>query len=150
MTEMLKEVNMRLLPVKQNEQFYPMITLFDDFVDRFFDTDRRKGGTMVMDIVEKPGEYVIKANLPGIAKENVSLITDKNQLTIEARQEMKNEEKKDGAVICSERYSGNYRRSLLLPEGCQPEQIKARMEHGVLTLNVPKCQEKPKREIVIE
>jgi HSP20 family protein len=141
---------MRLMPVKSNAADYPMLSMFDDFVDRYFDTNRRKDGLMPMDIVETTGEYVVTANLPGISKENVSITTDRNQLIIEARQETHKEEKKAGEIIYSERFAGNYRRTLSLPESCDWSKIRARMEDGVLTLVAPKNQDKIQREIVIE
>ena len=72
-----------------------------------------------------------------------------NQLMIEAKCEQSKEETK-GTVYRCERYSGSYRRNLLLPENSDLAKISAKMEDGVLKLIIPKKEPSPQKEIVID
>ncbi|HPH61117.1 MAG TPA: Hsp20/alpha crystallin family protein, partial [Candidatus Syntrophosphaera sp.] len=59
-------------------------------------------------------------------------------------------EEKKGTIYRCERYSGSYRRNLLLPENSDLAKISAKMEDGVLQLLIPKKEPSPQKEIVIE
>jgi len=126
-----------------------MLNLFDDFFNRYYEEDSDNNfKAMAMDIVEHEKEFELLANLPGFKKEDVKISVHDNQLMIEAKYESKNEEKK-GTMYRCERYSGSYRRNLYLPESADVNKIQAKMEDGVLKLTLPKKEETPKKEIVI-
>jgi HSP20 family protein len=137
---------MKLVNARSNGGILPLFSMFDDFVDRFHDAKRP--GSMVMDIFEKPGEFVIEANVPGIPREQIVITTDHNLLVIEARQE--EERKENGELVYSERYYGSYRRSLRLPDSADMNAIKAKMDNGVLLLTVPKKENNTRKDITIE
>ena len=128
-----------------------MLTLFDDFFNRVFEEEGSEDNfrAMAMDITEHEKDYTILANLPGYKKDNVKISVHDNQLLLEAVCDEKHEEDK-GTVYRCERYSGSYRRNLMLPENIDPEKISAKMEDGVLTLVIPKKEPSPKKEIVIK
>ena len=140
---------MRFLTKKSNEQF-PVKSMFEDFIDRFYEPDVPAESNMQVDLIERDKEFEIKANLPGIDKKNVSITTRNNHLVIEAKQEKKKEEKEKGKVVYSEIYSGNYQRVIGLPEGIDKDNIKAKMKDGILKVNIPKSKEKLKKEISVE
>lgn len=144
---------MKLVPYNKNHEFKPMMSmmnLFDDFFNRFYDEESDNNfKAMAMDIVEQEKEFELLANLPGFKKEDVRISVHDNQLVIEAKCEDKKEEKK-GTVYRCERYSGSYRRTLYLPDNADVTKIQAKMEDGVLKLSVPKKEETPKKEIVIQ
>jgi HSP20 family protein len=128
-----------------------MLSIFDDFFNRAFEEEAGDDNfrSMAMDIVEHDKDFEILANLPGFKKENVKISVHDNQLLIEAKcEEMKEETK--GTVYRCERYSGGYRRNLLLPENSDLSKISAKMEDGVLRLVIPKKEASPQKEIVIE
>lgn len=146
---------MILTPYRRN---YPirnrsnMISLFDEFFNRAFEEESNDDANfraMAMDIMEHDEEYEILANLPGFKKENVKISIHDNQLHIEASCESKSDEKQGSMYRC-ERYSGNYRRNLLLPDNADHAKINAKMEDGVLRLIIPKKEATPQKEIVIE
>ncbi len=142
---------MKLVPWRRQERDYPMMSLFDDFVDRFFETPKRSLNTMMsLDIVESDKEYKLIADLPGMKKDDVKISTAGGQLVIEAHREEKNEKKEKGSVVYSERYSGNYYRSIPIPGDVDPSTIKAKMEDDTLELTIPKGESSVCKEITIE
>ncbi len=128
-----------------------MLSIFDDFFNRAFEEESSEDNfrSMAMDIVEHEKEFELLANLPGFKKENVKISVHDNQLMIEAKCEQSKEENK-GTVYRCERYSGSYRRNLLLPENSDLAKISAKMEDGVLKLIIPKKEPSPQKEIVID
>lgn len=144
---------MKLVPYRKGYELRPMsnmLSLFDEFFNRFYDEEATedKFRAMSMDIIEHEKEFELLANLPGFRKENVKISVHDNQLLIEAVCDETKEEHK-GTMYRCERYSGNYRRNLMLPENADPNKISAKMEDGVLRLTVPKKESTPQKEIVI-
>jgi HSP20 family protein len=128
-----------------------MLSLFDDFFNRVYEDENSDENfrAMAMDIVEHDKEFQIIANLPGFKKEDIKISVHDNQLTIEAMCKV-NKEETQGTVYRCERYSGSFRRNLLLPENANVANISAKMEDGVLKLNIPKKDPSPLQEITIE
>lgn len=90
-----------------------------------------------MDLVEKDGEYVLRADLPGLSDEDVHVDVEDNVLTISGERKAEHEERKEGYHRV-ERASGKFSRSLTLPEGIDPEAVTAHFDAGVLEVRVPK------------
>ncbi|MBO6332608.1 Hsp20/alpha crystallin family protein [Enterococcus gallinarum] len=107
---------------------------------------------MNTDIKEYEDHYVVKADLPGIKKENIRVSFVNDTLTISASQIEESEEKDDlGHYLRKERSSSAYQRAFTIPD-IDEEAIKARFEDGVLSLNLPKASYKdaPGKHIPIE
>jgi HSP20 family protein len=128
-----------------------MLSLFDDFFNRVYEDESSDDNfrAMAIDVVEHEKEFQILANLPGFKKEDVKISIHDNQIHIEAVCNTTHEEKQ-GTMYRCERYSGSYRRNLLLPENAEVSKINAKMEEGVLRLIIPKKEPSPKQEITIE
>ncbi len=142
---------MKLVPWKKQESEVPMMSLFDDFVDRFFEMPKRNLNAMMsMDVIENENDYKIVADLPGMKKEDVKISTGNGQLVIEAHREEKSEKKEKGNVVYSERYSGSYCRTIPIPGDIDPSMIKAKMNDGTLELIIPKGESSVRKEITIE
>ena len=139
-----------MVPYNNKRNFYPMMSLFDKFVDDFFKGDDSQDyqRTMAIDILEEDKKYVIEANLPGFKKKEVKISVNNNELIIEANRDEKKEEKK-GAYCRCERYQGSYRRVLSLSDQVDTEKIEAKFEDGVLILDIPKKDPVPSKEIKI-
>ena len=145
---------MKLVPYRRTNEIRPMsnmLSLFDEFFNRAFDEESNDENfrAMAMDIVEHDKEYEILANLPGFKKDNVKISIHDNQLLVEATCDQKKEDRQ-GTMYRCERYSGSYRRNLLLPENADFGKISAKMEDGVLRLLIPKKEPSPQKEIVIQ
>lgn len=101
---------------------------------------------MPLDVVEKKEHYDIKADIPGVKKENIHIMVDKgNILRLKVETEEKKEEKKDEDDEKWHRYERSYsfaQRSLRMPEEADLQHIKAKYEDGVLKLVVPKSKER--------
>ncbi len=121
----------------------------DDVFDRFFaDAFRRfprqaaEGRAAfdwapLADVTETEGEYLIKAELPEVRKEDVSLTVLDGVLTLsgERRQEKREESEKLHRI---ERRYGSFARRFALPEDADEQAIKAESKDGVLLIHVPK------------
>lgn len=104
-----------------------------------------------VDIAETDAEFVIKAEVPEVKKEDVKVSVENGVLTIsgERKQEKEEKGKKFHRV---ERYYGSFSRSFSLPENVDDTKVKATFKDGVLTLALPKTEEiKPKAiEVKVE
>src|ERR1700761_4795358 len=120
----------------------------------FFDTPTVTNGAALrrwvpaMDLVETEGEYVLRADLPGMSEADVNIELDENVLTISGERKSEHEERKAGYYRV-ERSSGAFRRSLTLPEGVDPESVRATFDKGVLEVTVPKPEQQTPRKVQI-
>lgn len=102
-----------------------------------------------LDLSETSEAYLVKMDLPGIEKENVSVTVEGHQLTV--RGERKEEKKTDQEnVLRMERSYGSFYRSISLPKAAQVDAVKATFKNGVLEVHVPKAEEKQGRHVEIE
>lgn len=102
-----------------------------------------------LEVCEKNDSYVICADLPGLAENDVSVEVTGNRLTISGKrqEEQRNEGDRYWAY---ERSYGSFTRSFTLPEGTQPDEIDARLEHGVLEIRIPKTKGEEATKIQIK
>jgi HSP20 family protein len=96
-------------------------------------------GRIRMDVSETDKSYEIKADIPGVKKEDIKVAVDRNQVTINAEvKEEKEESQKAGGMVRSERYYGQMYRSFVLPQEVDDAGAEAKYENGVLLLTLPK------------
>jgi HSP20 family protein len=96
------------------------------------------------DIFEDDKEWIIRSEIPGVKKEDISISFEDSVLKIEAKKEMKTKVETEKEYL-SEIKSGKYERKFKLANGIDSENIEATYENGVLELKVPKKQEKEKQ-----
>jgi HSP20 family protein len=122
----------------------------------FFDTPTTGNGSASarrwippMDLVETEDHYVLTADLPGLGQEDISLEFEGDVLTLSGERKAEQTERKDGYYRI-ERASGAFSRSLTLPEGVDPDAVKATFEKGVLEVQIPKPEQRRPKKVAIQ
>ena len=113
------------------------------------DTSFFEGWTPAVDITEDKDKYVVRAELPGMRKEDISVSLDGNTLTISGERKQE-EEKKERESYRSERFFGRFQRSVTLPAQVQANKIEANYKDGVLTVTLPKSEEAKRKQIEVK
>jgi HSP20 family protein len=111
------------------------------------------GGTLrrwipAMDLVETEDAFILRADLPGLDQNDVSIEFEDNVLTIAGERKAEHEEKREGYYRV-ERASGSFSRALTLPEGIDVDAVKATFDRGVLEIRIPKPEERKPRRVQI-
>lgn len=95
--------------------------------------------SMRMDIKENENDYTVLVDIPGIPKENVTIDVEEGYLTIATKVEKETEQK--GRWLRRERYHSSQMQKIYVGD-VKEEDIKASVKDGVLTINIPKVEEK--------
>ena len=103
---------------------------------------------IAIDVIRKPEEVEVKASVPGIKPENIDVSVEDNVLTIKAEKKTASEHK-DATYLVKEITSGSYYRALRLPETVDTGKINCQYENGVLSIVLPKAEEKKKKQIKV-
>jgi HSP20 family protein len=127
---------------------------FSREVDRLFDaffgqSDRgTRRWVPPMDLVEADDHFVLKADLPGLSDDDVAIEVRDGTLKISGERKEEHEKSERGWYRV-ERSFGTFSRSLTLPDGVDPDGIKAEFHDGVLEVRIPKPEERKPRRIEI-
>ncbi len=124
-----------------------MLDRFADEMDRMFDELglgwNRAGSTMgtmrwnpQIEISHQSNELVVRADLPGLSKDDVKVDVTEDAITIQGERRREHEEQREG-VYRSERSYGHFYRVIPLPEGAKTDQAKASFKDGVLEITMP-------------
>jgi len=125
------------------------ITHYNPFEDFFQDFGKGfwikpvafPGGTelsMKIDVNEDDKAFTVKADIPGVKKEDIKVDIDDDQISVRAEVKREKEEKKGEKVVYSERSYGMVSRSFTLPTAVDAKGAKAEYKDGVLNLTLPK------------
>jgi HSP20 family protein len=137
---------LRELASIQNEMNRLFGTVFDAPTPSNGNTLRR--WMPAMDLVETEEHFVLRADLPGLAEEDVTLEVEDNVLTVSGERKAEHETTKEGYHRV-ERAFGSFSRSLTLPEGVDAEAVTANFDRGVLEIRIPKPEQRKPRKISI-
>jgi HSP20 family protein len=96
-----------------------------------------------VEVFEKDGQLIVRADLPGINKDDVKVEVTDNAITIQGERKSEHEEKKQG-YYRSERSYGSFYRSIPLPEGVNSEEANATFRNGVLEITMKAPERKPR------
>jgi len=102
-----------------------------------------------LDVVQRPDEVVVKASIPGVKPEAIDLAIEDNILTLRTDRKPDFEDEKSVYLI-QERPTGSFYRALRLPETIDGNKVQSTYENGVLTIVLPKAEEKKKKQIKIQ
>jgi HSP20 family protein len=100
-----------------------------------------------VDVLETPDSVLVTVNLPGVKPENVELNLERNVLTLNAK--LENTAPEGAKVLWRERPTGELKRAVRIPVRVTHDGINANLEHGVLTVRIPKAPEATAKRIEV-
>ena len=103
-----------------------------------------------IDVSESDKAYIVQAEVPGVAKEDIHVSVEGNTVTLRAEVKQQDSQSRDEKVLRTERYYGAVARSFQMPQDIDPANSKARYDNGVLTLTLPKKQAGASQRLSIE
>jgi HSP20 family protein len=107
------------------------------------------GWSPSLDVFDDKDNVIVKAELPGMKKEDIEVTLAGDTLTIsgERKEEVEN---KDAETYRSERYFGRFQRSVTLPHQVDPNRIQATYKDGILTVTLSKSEEAKRKQIEVK
>lgn len=136
------------------------VSRFDPFrdIEDFFGTrklrslfrDLSEVPEMKIDVSEDETAYHVKAELPGVKKEDIRVAIDGNAVSITAEVKREKEEKKGETVLRSERYYGNQSRTFTLMHDIDQAKAEAKYQDGILALMLPKKGGANTKELTVQ
>jgi HSP20 family protein len=125
------------LSTMHNEMNRLFSTFFDTPTTRGVGNGAMRRWTPAMDLIEAGEHFVVKADLPGMTQDDVTIEIEGDVLKISGERKTELEEKHEGFYRL-ERTSGSFSRALTLPEGIDPATVTATFANGVLDVRFPK------------
>ena len=134
-----------MVPVKTNQNWSPSI--FNDFFDNEW-MSRANATAPAINVIENEKDYKVELAAPGMTKNDFKVSVDEsNNLVIcMEKKDEKKEEKKDGKYLRREFSYSRFQQSILLPDNVEKDKISAKVEHGVLFIDIPKVVDKKVQE----
>jgi len=130
----------RLRDIFFGDSFFPATGLADEF--------EATNWRPAVDVFDGDDKLVIKAELPGIEKKDIEVDVREGVLTLRGERSYENEVKEHNCYR-KERSYGKFHRSFTLPENVETEKIEASFKDGVLTLDIPKSEERKPKKIAV-
>jgi HSP20 family protein len=152
MTNLIRRDNREVARPRSSGVFLDPFRLMDELLrwDPFRGGDGWNGAinaefTPTFEVKETKDEYVVQADLPGVADKDLDISVTGNVIQISGRREQQSRQEGD-RFYAMERSYGQFSRSFSLPEGADAEKVSAQLDAGVLTVRIPKKPEvQPKR-----
>lgn len=127
------------MPVRRNQNWLP--GLFNDFFGNEW-VDKSNATAPAVNIIESEDDFKVEVAAPGMTREDFKVnINEDNELTVtmEKKSEQSEEDKKHKGTYLRREFSySQFQQRLILPDNVMKEQIAARVENGVLTIDIPK------------
>ncbi|MDH5483996.1 MAG: Hsp20/alpha crystallin family protein [Gammaproteobacteria bacterium] len=134
------------------ENFFPRGWLQPLHRDWPFQSERKASTQMRLpkvDVIDRDDMVVVRAEIPGVEKENLEVVVSDNMLTIKGEKKQETKEEKGDYYRC-ELSQGGFSRTLMLPHYVNTEGSKAKFKDGVLELTMPKIDKALRRSIKID
>ena len=123
---------------------------FDRLLGTSFGAPTLNGWSPAVDVRESDNDFVVTAELPGLAKDDVDITIENGVLSLSgAKKEEHEEGKTDSGSHVLERRYGRFQRSFSLPRGVDADKVSAKFSDGVLTVTLPKAATAKPRQIKI-
>jgi len=156
-----KEIE-KVTPTKALSSFEDFEHMFDEFFSRGWMSPLRfghpswshlpapfEGRTPHVDVVERDDEVFVKAELPGVDKDDMEITMTDNSVTIKGSTKAEEKEEK-GNYRRREISRGSFSRTISLPSEVNTDKAKAKFKHGVLKLTIPKVKKSKQKNIKVE
>jgi HSP20 family protein len=117
--------------------------------ERWFRTEEMEVAAPAVDLYEEKDDIVVKAELPGMDKDNIEVNLTDHTLTIKGEKKKEEEDKKEN-YYSSERSYGSFVRTLELPKDVHTDQVKASFKNGLLEVRLPKTEEAKAKEVKVK
>lgn len=129
----------------------PYFRLVDDLLSDAFGSSGQfeaRGFGLALDVEESQEAYIVRANLPGVSLDDISVNIHEDVLTI-AGETASEDRSEDSRLLIRERRSGKFSRSLRFPTVVNGEAVEASFEDGVLSITLPKAEHVKPRQIPV-
>ncbi len=129
----------------------PYFRLVDDLLSDAFGSGGQfeaRGVGLALDVEESQEAYIVRANLPGVSLDDISVNIHEDVLTI-AGETASEDRSEDSRLLIRERRSGKFSRSLRFPNVVNGEAIEANFDDGVLSITLPKAEHVKPRQIPV-
>jgi HSP20 family protein len=132
------------------DPFYNVDDWFKGFGMQPFSMDSETAPTIKIDLKENDTTYTVRAEIPGVKKEDVKVQVEGNRVSISCETRQEKEEKEGERVICRECHEGSSYRSFTLGSDVDDTKAEAKYENGTLELTLPKKEGKTARRIEVK
>ncbi len=126
-----------MMPMRKSQNWLPSV--FNDFFDNEW-MEKANSTAPAINVIESEKDYKIELAAPGMTKDDFNVRIDEDNclvISMEKKNENK-DEKKDGRYLRREFSYSKFQQTLVLPDDVEKEHISAKVEHGVLTVDIPK------------
>ena len=127
-----------LKPLSLFDPAFEVPSVFKGLMPPLWMETERMPPAIKLDVEEADDRYLVKADMPGVAKDDIHVDVDGNLVTISAEVRREKKEEKEGKVLRSERYYGTMSRAFTLPVDVEFAKAEAKYSDGVLRLTLPK------------
>jgi len=135
----------RFDPFRDFESFFPMPRAM-----RRWMTEMPAEPSIKLDVTEDDKAYHVKAELPGVKKEDIDVEIEGNQVSLAAEVKKESEKKEGETVVHSERYYGRQYRSFTLDKDIDRSKVEAKFDNGILEMTLPKNGGKSGQRIEVQ
>ena len=136
-----------MMPVRKSQNWLPGI--FNDFFGNEW-LEKANSTSPAINIIESEKDYKVEIAAPGLTKDDFSIrIDDDNQISVsmEKKEEHK-DENKNGRYLRREFSYTQFRQNMILPDNIDKDKIEAKVENGILTIDIPKKETIPEKPAV--
>lgn len=137
-----------MTPVKKNQEWLP--NFFNDLFDNNWML-KANSTAPAINVIENEKDYKIELAAPGMAKDDFKIMLNPdNELVIEMekKNETKEEDKNKKKYLRREFFYSKFQQAILLPGNVEKEKISAKMENGILSIEIPKTGKAPVEQAV--
>lgn len=130
-------------------RFDPFSVMRD--LDRMFEQGEMPRNRWIprVDVLDRDKDLLVRTAIPGVDPENIDITVEGGTLTVKGSRSLSNEEGTE-TYHRKEIYEGSFERTIMLPEGIDPEAVTATSKDGILEISIPKLPEVLPRKVAVK